>query len=86
MADMQPPPQEQNEASNPLTNFELDISKWIVIFLGGLLLVLVLAQIGVAAKWLDPAPITSLFDMYKGIALPILTLVLGHYFGSRDNG
>ena len=65
------------------SRFERNISKWILGVIAFFFLLMILAQIGVAAGWLDKGPVSSLFDTGKTIFLPIIMLVLGHYFGSR---
>lgn len=64
--------------------FETRIAIWFLAVVLGIYVVLVLAQIAVAAGWLQAGPIETLFDSYKSIMFPLLTLVIGHYFGSRS--
>ena len=66
------------------SQFERNISKWILGVIAFFFLLVMLAEIAVAAGWLQSGPIDSLFDVCKAIFLPIVTLVLGHYFGSRS--
>ena len=72
-----------SKASN-INRFELKLSKWALLILAGIYVIILLAQISVAAGWLKPAPISSLLNSYKEIALPVITLILGHYFGTRS--
>ena len=65
------------------SRFERNISKWILGVIAFFFLLMILAEIGVAAGWLNKGPVSSLFETGKTIFLPIIMLVLGHYFGSR---
>jgi mannitol-specific phosphotransferase system IIBC component len=73
-----------NMAQDKTGQFERNISKWILGVIAFFFLLVILAEIAVAAGWLENAPIDSLFDVCKAIFLPIVTLVLGHYFGARS--
>ena len=72
-----------NTPTNPVTRFELNVSKGVLLFLALIFLILIVAQVCVSAGLLEAAPISAMFDLYKSIALPIITLILGHYFGAR---
>lgn len=63
--------------------FERDMSKWILGVIALFFLVVILAEIAASAGWLNPTPIHHLMDTCKAILLPVVTLVLGHYFGAR---
>ena len=65
--------------------FELKLSRWVLIAVGTFYLIAVVAQLLVAAKLMQEQPVTALWDSSKTILLPIVTLILGHYFGSSAN-
>ncbi len=67
-----------------LKKFKLNVSKWVLVSVLALYSLTVLAQIAVAAGLLQAAPISDLINSEKEVLLPIVTLVLGHYFGARQ--
>ncbi len=64
--------------------FQMDVTIWALIVITFFYGLAFLAEIAVAAGWLQAAPITNLFASYKSDLLPIVTLILGHYFGRRS--
>jgi len=70
------------EKSQSNNQFERSISKWILGVIAAIFFLIVLSGIGVAAGWLQSGPINALIDLSKAVLLPIVMLILGHYFGS----
>lgn len=64
------------------SQFERNISKWILGVIASFFFLIILSAIAVGAGWLTSSPINELFDMSKAVLLPIVMLILGHYFGS----
>lgn len=79
-----------NENTNQATpsqrqwRFQMDVTVWALIVITIFYGLAFIAEIAVAAGWLQAAPITNLFSSYKSDLLPIVTLILGHYFGRRS--
>jgi len=69
---------------NANSQFERNISKWILGAIAFFFFLVVLAEIAVAAGWLNHVPIDALLNICKAVLLPIVMLVLGHYFGTRS--
>lgn len=65
------------------TRFELKLSKWVLAAVGIFYLIAVIAELLVAANLIQAQPVANLWDASKTILLPIVTLIMGHYFGTK---